>query len=454
MEPSNEKELFRLPKNVRQIGQADTQLKLYVEDYVMTLFRQLARRSSMEYQMAVLLGNVKTSSNCSYIFINGAVEVHELMLTEDSEFTEETWSGIYSQIKEYFKEEELLGWYLTRPGLIDIPDEKMTRIHEKNFPGEEKLMILFDSLGERENLYLTQKEDFKRLKGYFIYYEKNPHMQEYMIAQSENRSIENGYDDELMRKLRSCANRQEPEKNPQKEKPPVLPKIPVRKWGYAVGALVLLLMVGAGMYARSRVGEKTEPKEVPASATSKEDTTKWEEPFLLTDEDAQDGETEKTQEDLGNWERYEPTADELLLPEVTLPAQTEEPSKETGKHEKADRDEAAETDNTGVEADGEKNTETENTGAEADGEKNTEIENTGAEADGEKNTEAENTDQKKHPEKAEPAEETYIVKKGDTLASISMQMYQTAEKADLIRQANDIEDIDLILIGQRLRIPR
>ena len=135
MEQSNEKELFRLPKNVRQIGQVDTKIKLYVEDYVMTLFRQLARRSSMEYQMAVLLGKIKTSSNCNYIFISGAVEVHELMLTEDSEFTEETWSGIYNQIKEYFKEEELLGWYLTRPGLIDVPDEKMTKIHEKKFSG-------------------------------------------------------------------------------------------------------------------------------------------------------------------------------------------------------------------------------------------------------------------------------------------------------------------------------
>lgn len=447
MEQSNEKELFRLPKNVRQIGQVDTKIKLYVEDYVMTLFRQLARRSSMEYQMAVLLGKIKTSSNCNYIFISGAVEVHELMLTEDSEFTEDTWSGIYNQIKEYFKEEELLGWYLTRPGLIDVPDEKMTKIHEKNFPGDERVMILFDSLGERENLYITQDGDLKRIKGYFIYYEKNPNMQEYMIAQSENRSIENGYnDDDLMRKLRKYTNSSENTGvSSVKQK-----KGATRKWGYAVAVSAMILMVAVGVYAKvwqerdqkeqlAAKSEQTVPASSDVAATDKMEDTLKQLQGMKEGENNTAEEAGTAQSDLGDWERYEQLEDELKLPDVKQDTPDEQPENETDRN-------------------GEENTGTEQAAGGDTGKDEEEVQKgDGNVTDEPSETDDPVTETASEPEDIEKSDmddaQIYIVKKGDTLASISMKMYQTMSKTDLIQKANNIEDIDLIFIGQKLVIP-
>ena len=106
---TNEKQdeqLFRLPKNIRQIGQEESRRKIYIEDYVMTMMRQLSRRASMEYQMAVLIGEIRNSGGCEYILINGAIEVKRMELNHENEFSDATWTGIYDQIKNYFQKGE------------------------------------------------------------------------------------------------------------------------------------------------------------------------------------------------------------------------------------------------------------------------------------------------------------------------------------------------------------
>ena len=47
----------------------------------------------------------------------------------------------------------------------------------------------------------------------------------------------------------------------------------------------------------------------------------------------------------------------------------------------------------------------------------------------------------------------YTVKKGDTLASISQKMYHGMNGIKNIKEANGIEDEDMILVGQVLVIP-
>lgn len=54
----------------------------------------------------------------------------------------------------------------------------------------------------------------------------------------------------------------------------------------------------------------------------------------------------------------------------------------------------------------------------------------------------------------EPLQENfYIVQKGDTLARISMQFYQTRDMVDAICEQNNIYDKDMILCGQKILLP-
>ena len=47
---------FKMPKNIRQIGQVDISKKIYAEDYVMTYIKQLAEKTTVGERKAVLLG--------------------------------------------------------------------------------------------------------------------------------------------------------------------------------------------------------------------------------------------------------------------------------------------------------------------------------------------------------------------------------------------------------------
>ena len=49
---------------------------------------------------------------------------------------------------------------------------------------------------------------------------------------------------------------------------------------------------------------------------------------------------------------------------------------------------------------------------------------------------------------------SYIVKDGDTLAGISYKMYGTMFKVEEIMKANSISDKNVIVVGQKLVIPR
>ena len=47
----------------------------------------------------------------------------------------------------------------------------------------------------------------------------------------------------------------------------------------------------------------------------------------------------------------------------------------------------------------------------------------------------------------------YVVKKGDSLSSISMKLYNTRSYVKKIKKLNNIEDSDMIKVGQKLLLP-
>ena len=73
---------FKMPKNVRQIGNNSSDKKIYVEDYVMTFIRQLAGDNYSSSKTAVLVGQYVRIENASMIFISGALELEGFDLVQ------------------------------------------------------------------------------------------------------------------------------------------------------------------------------------------------------------------------------------------------------------------------------------------------------------------------------------------------------------------------------------
>ena len=89
----------KLPKNIRQIGERDQIVKLYVEDYVNTYLKRLYPAGGQDLRVGLLLGNAEEHEGIPYIFIDGALEMEGVACGgEKVEFQEGTWKKAYQEI--------------------------------------------------------------------------------------------------------------------------------------------------------------------------------------------------------------------------------------------------------------------------------------------------------------------------------------------------------------------
>ncbi|BBF44689.1 peptidoglycan-binding LysM [Lachnospiraceae bacterium KM106-2] len=208
----------KLPKNIRQVGQVESGKRIYIEDYVMTYIKQMAIKNNGNYQVAILLGSIKRAEERDNIFINGAIEVKEARFDEERILTNECWSQIYEQIKQYFTDVEIVGWYITKPGLLLELNERITKVHIDNFAGVNKVLLMYDSIEREEAFYLYSNSKLQKQDGYCIYYERNHAMQSYMLSKDEKPSMEAGYEDRASKEIRQTLERKKEQKEAKQSK--------------------------------------------------------------------------------------------------------------------------------------------------------------------------------------------------------------------------------------------
>lgn len=105
----------KLPKNIRQIGERDTVLRLYVEDYVNTYLKRLKPGNGQNLRVGLLLGNREIHEDMPYVFVDGAMEME--LLPQDGEkvvFTEEAWKRAYQQVETMFPRRTVQGLVFMR----------------------------------------------------------------------------------------------------------------------------------------------------------------------------------------------------------------------------------------------------------------------------------------------------------------------------------------------------
>ena len=199
---------LKLPKNIRQIGNPSGNKRIYIEDYVVTYLNYIARPGSTHARGAILLGTLEHSEIGDIIFVSGAVDAQNLEFDMDeSEFTQEAWTEIYEQVKEFFPDLAVVGWFLSRMGFSTAINDKIEKMHVDNFPGKDKVLYVTDSLESDDAFYMYEHGQLVKQKGYYIYYTKNEAMQSYIIKQKggmadeENTEIQRK-DEELIKNYR------------------------------------------------------------------------------------------------------------------------------------------------------------------------------------------------------------------------------------------------------------
>jgi len=172
---------YQLPNNRRQIGHpGQAEPEVFIEDYAFSYAKGLSERDYAECVVGVLVGEKLEGAQGDKLLVRGVLEAREVLRQDAVCFTEENWTGIYRDIREYFPNQQIVGWFLGGPDFLLEDTERQKKIQQDNFGGGDKVLLKMDSIEKEQKIFVYQDGELQALPGYYIYYEKNTEMQNYM----------------------------------------------------------------------------------------------------------------------------------------------------------------------------------------------------------------------------------------------------------------------------------
>ena len=382
----------QLPKNVRQIGNVSDNSKIYVEDYVDTFFNQLCDKAEQEMIGAFLVGETVHEEEQDYIYVYGAIRMKELgMKGKDFIVGDHVWKHACETCKEYFGDAEILGWFITGGEHPLEINHNINKIHQKYFPREKSIFVTKNARDKEEKYYIYKYRDMMECAGHYVYYEKNVEMQNYMIATRKKVGFTPSeiIEDRVTKSFRSIIR----EKNEKTEKKNH------SRWVYATSTFLVLVIVVIGV---TMLGNYDRMQTIPDSMEA-----------LSEDESKGDEAVEVLGENVNS---------QIVEEEDTSPV-----------------DDAVQSDDATQEQTQPDTTQTDTTQADASNPQEGQVESP---------QNSENVDTT-----LIAAPKTYVVKKGDTLESISREKYGDVAHVKEICELNGLDDGNLIFIGQKLLLP-
>ncbi len=390
----------QIPKNVRQIGNVSGSPKIYVEDYVDTFFTQLCEKAGENPMGAFLIGDFQKTDGEDYVYIYGAVQMHDLKMSgKEYLIDEETWKHAYEDCKQYFEDGEMLGWFVTHADATQDLEEAIVKLHKKSFPRENSVFVVKDPVEQEERYFVHQMNDLMEIGGHYTYYEKNPCMQNYMISCRKKNGVcpSETVEDRAAKDFRSIVRDRGGRKYQKR----------TNRLMYTMSTCLVLIVMLMGIVTMNNFD-----KMKAAQATFKEMTGGSEKETKIVKENGKDAAADIGAESL----------DGQALGELTQVSseniQTEGVPEMNGSV----------------------------TAAEENTVENGEISAGTSEsvtAGGDAPT----------GETFNGSDGVYIVEAGDTLAIISRKMYGDISHADAISRMNGLTDGNLIYIGQKLLLP-
>ena len=409
---------WNLPKNIRQIGLAGENYRIYIEDYVYTFLHRAAQAKCQQEEdsgiLAVFLGENRWQSGTGYTFIRGALLVDAGEITEEHiEITQNMWQKIHEEQEKYFEGQEIVGWFLARQSLPMVVSELIGKVHRNQFGGE-KILMLMDTAEQEEAFFRYENNFLVRQSGYYIYYEKNTQMQNYMLEKNpeiQEESQETVQDDAVraFRSLIQKKKKEEPEETEEK----------TSVFSYAATACIVLALavVGVRFYRNYQVGQNIEGETRTASADIMQETEITQIPAASVQQVTPTSWAELTESP-----KITPTAEPTLIPTVTISAEEAQIYKEESDTRKAKR--------------------------RIQQKKQNEEESTGQDNSGQASS-----DQDSETTSAMQTRGSYTIRPGDTLYQISIENYGTMDKVVYICRANGISENEIIYPGQIIVLP-
>lgn len=362
----------QFPKNVRQIGNVSDEPKIYVEDYVDTYLSQLRGKAADKPVAVLLLGEITMKEEQAAVFISGALQMKEIQL-DGAEITieKETQEELEKNKKKYFPKADVVGWCLIESGHPMSLNRGANKIHGNLFAKENTVFVWKDAVENDEMFSAYKYGELMQMGGHYIYYEKNPDMQNYMISTRRQNGVTPSevVEDRAAKDFRTTIKGKTGYSRAQRRNSRML---------YVTSVLLVVVVLAIGISTMNNFDKMASVQHTLENLSRSVNGS--------AQADAETGEGGKTD------------GEGKIIDEVAQAAEPAGGEKEV--QPETVETEGAATGSTGV-----------------------------------------------------TEEDYYIVKKGDTLDSISIQMYGSRSHVDAICRMNGLSDGNLIFIGQKLLLP-
>jgi len=391
---------FRRPKNIKQIGDVQSDKQIYIEDYAFSYIHSLAYSMPDCEQAGVLLGDSIYTEQEKYVFIKGVIKAKNTNgLSRGIHFDEDTWTNIYEEIEKYFPDLQVIGWFAAIPGVTSERMQFLQKIHLDHFSGAMKALYLVDTCEKNENFYLYEEGMLKKQRGYVCFYERNFQMQEYMLKKRGGRSVDDTSKDDVVASIRGILHEKEEIRQQKKH----------AFFMYSVSSVLALVVLVFGINTMNSY-EKMEHVDASLDKIVRQVSDYEDSKDVVSSEivpvNQLSGDVYPTQESS--------TAETQQATTVIQPMQTETQPQVTAGSSMQENIQPDRVSGTAVQP---------------------------------------QTESATAPVVAEPAYQTYIVKKGDTIMSICKKVYGTIAKYDEVANLNHIDDVNKLYVGQEIKLP-
>lgn len=378
----------QFPKNVKQIGNVSDSPRIYVEDYVETFLNQLEEQGREVTITAFLLGEKVQIEGEECIFVTGALQVKDSILEEIAPvITKEELETAKVESREYFHEMDIIGWFQTVPDRPLALSREMAKAHEKLMPEKNSLLIL---KGQEEELYFAYKfKELMEIGGHYIFYEKNPDMQSYMIRERRQIGVTPSevVEDRAAKDFRSTIKGRMEVRERRRES----------RYVYLTSVLLVVIVLAIGISTMNNYDKMNSVQNSIETLSSNMGANGSSGKNAQNNQDTQEMQSKDAQ-----------NSDEQSDQQI---------AEQTGQGDQGEN--AGGTDEASQETNGGTTPDPSTIQEELQG----------------------------------SSEDYYVVQKGDTLDLISKKLYGTTSETDAICRMNGLKDGNLIFIGQKLLLP-
>ena len=173
---------IRLPKNIKQIGQSNSNMnyQIYIEENVLFYIKQKSITAE-ELRYGVLLGEKKQGNGYTYIFINGVIEV-EKIIEHTVIFSDDIWTNVYDNLKRYYKNSDIVGWFINSENNQQQDMHSIKKLHLDNFAGNGKVYLGINREEGEEAFYVYERNGLRKQPCYHVYFEKAVEFEDYLFG--------------------------------------------------------------------------------------------------------------------------------------------------------------------------------------------------------------------------------------------------------------------------------